>query len=892
MTLRLPSAANPQTRQRVLDRRLEAIYDCYLQLKDINRELRWSDLPVGSFKSLKALLRECLQSSEPTEKHINLASSVAAEEEHIKSVDLQTSSGAGSVEEEAHDRNFETCIGTSSGTKSLSVTNFSSAINASRLRREFGRFGGITDCRIIYKSKLGYSEAVAYIEFANSKDAAKAKDELNHSVLDGYLLNVAFDAPRNKVDQISLSAEEQPRTLGTDQASRRYAVPPAPRGGWPEELEIELPCSYHQTPLEQIFPNGSPELATFEQVRKQLRGVQISDADDWELHGSNLEEPVSEKPCTANKLNSKTIRMFRRFDTDSITDRSYQNAYRFVGEDAADVQALITSLEIEIGKLHPSEPNFASRWRTLSDQYDLACDRYVKITDARPDTQWTVPKFGKADITNMQFETSPSGVSDMHWAFNRMDGIMGGHVGANNPFLAGLTEALSNLKYGDNDWANESSTSSPKQQREAAKEANSPAKDVTNTSAQWTTDEDEELIFFRASWPSEPWATIAEELGKTRRECEERHKVIEAERALAKVTKEQRAKLAKQDVTGTMESERPVSKHAKKKLSKKEKKELKQKPKFYMDKDYPSLGSMDDKLVKSPSPHSDILGDRYPKFPVGRSDWVCQHRDVAAKEEVSDCWASTAAGGDAPAVGWGPDPNAAVSEERVDSWGAADSPAQSYPIGDGWNCPEECVQPEQFRGEKATPEPTTPASKPYTVTYWATVECDGQEAHIPIDSNDVTGSEKTVLDGPAKTVWKWAQEKGLCDKISLRDAFDLAKDMTMAREEVQGAQEKEENWQGPTGYTSHTVSSSAPPRPSRSRPSPLSRAWGGRILRSPSPQAWRRRASRSPSPQPWRRCASPISMPSDDGGSGSAWSDHRPRFGPQMGMWRDYYNSG
>jgi len=28
-----------------------------------------------------------------------------------------------------------------------------------------------------------------------------------------------------------------------------------------------------------------------------------------------------------------------------------------------------------------------------------------------------------------------------------------------------------------------------------------------------------------------------------------------------------------------------------------------------------------------------------------------------------------------------------------------------------------------------------------------------------------------------KKIWKWAQEKGLSDKISLEDAFDLAKDM-------------------------------------------------------------------------------------------------------------------
>ncbi|KAH7071220.1 hypothetical protein BKA63DRAFT_517547 [Paraphoma chrysanthemicola] len=82
--------------------------------------------------------------------------------------------------------------------------------------------------------------------------------------------------------------------------------------------------------------------------------------------------------------------------------------------------------------------------------------------------------------------------------------------------------------------------------------------------------------------------------------------------------------------------------------------------------------------------------------------------------------------------------------------------------------------------EKSNTIPTnneTLALEPYTVTYWATVECGDHITHIPLDSNNVTGSEKMILDGPAKKVWKWVQDKGLVNSISLQDAYDLAKDI-------------------------------------------------------------------------------------------------------------------
>ena len=70
-------------------------------------------------------------------------------------------------------------------------------------------------------------------------------------------------------------------------------------------------------------------------------------------------------------------------------------------------------------------------------------------------------------------------------------------------------------------------------------------------------------------------------------------------------------------------------------------------------------------------------------------------------------------------------------------------------------------------------------STAYAVTYWVTIESGDTKFHIPVDSSNVSGSENAIIEGSTgmKKVWKWVQEKGLSDKVSLQDAFDLAKDM-------------------------------------------------------------------------------------------------------------------
>jgi hypothetical protein len=99
---------------------------------------------------------------------------------------------------------------------------------------------------------------------------------------------------------------------------------------------------------------------------------------------------------------------------------------------------------------------------------------------------------------------------------------------------------------------------------------------------------------------------------------------------------------------------------------------------------------------------------------------------------------------------------------------------------DGWG-PIRISSPEPFKSNDSPSEKkieqAAPAPIPYTVTYWATVECGDRTVHVPVDSSNIAGPEKDILDGPAQKVWQWAQEKGLTDKIGLQDAFDLAKGM-------------------------------------------------------------------------------------------------------------------
>lgn len=365
----------------------------------------------------------------------------------------------------------------------------------------------------------------------------------------------------------------------------------------------------------------------------------------------------------------------------------------------------------------------------------------------------------------------------------------------------------------------------------------SSTKDVTIKSAPRTTDQDEELNNFRASRPCEPWATIAEKTGRTRHECKERSKTIEVEHALSKLTKKQKKKLAEQNVNTINEPEQTSFVHAKKKHNKHERQALRRqrnKQKFNLGKKSALANSVIDRPARPTSSGNDIWNDPFhtPNCPVG----CCHEADRAGNGDVLENMGASVEVGDVGAGGWGVGDNCAegwgdadATEELSDTWGASNSPRDT--AEPAWDTDPLVYVAEDFRsGDYTSPEPAAPGLKPYTVTYWATVECDGQKAHIPIDSSNVSGSEKTILDGPAKTVWNWAQEKGLGDKISLQDAFDLAKDMAVGEEGNEGPQQEE-----PAGNPSYCSLPRSSPAPARwSMPSPQSLQPSGRRA-SPTP---------------------------------------------------------
>ena len=77
----------------------------------------------------------------------------------------------------------------------------------------------------------------------------------------------------------------------------------------------------------------------------------------------------------------------------------------------------------------------------------------------------------------------------------------------------------------------------------------------------------------------------------------------------------------------------------------------------------------------------------------------------------------------------------------------------------------------------AVPKPEPAPYKPFRVTYWANVESDSSLLRVPIDGKYVYGPEKTIATHDLPKVWKWVHDKGLGDKVSLQDAFDLARSM-------------------------------------------------------------------------------------------------------------------
>jgi hypothetical protein len=165
---------------------------------------------------------------------------------------------------------------------------------------------------------------------------------------------------------------------------------------------------------------------------------------------------------------------------------------------------------------------------------------------------------------------------------------------------------------------------------------------------------------------------------------------------------------------------------------------------------------------------------------------------------VENCW-------DTGGFSWGniqpwgdlPDPAAVCVPEHFSGPSERFSSVREVPATTGWKCSDNTSGGfdalfTNGGNNPTSPAPSKPASKTYTVTYWATVESGDKTVHIPIDSNNISGPKKIILDGPAKKVWKWIQDRGLGDQVGLQDAFDLAKQIQDDDKDTVGVPEEDE----------------------------------------------------------------------------------------------------
>jgi hypothetical protein len=276
------------------------------------------------------------------------------------------------------------------------------------------------------------------------------------------------------------------------------------------------------------------------------------------------------------------------------------------------------------------------------------------------------------------------------------------------------------------------------------------------------------------------WARIADDIGLPTYMikdpacvCEVRFELLKSEQQERKLTKKEKKQLPKQKKQPKEVKQTNAKKQPKQKKQQKEKKEVEEKQ--YIE---AHSGDVADTATHDTWSSSDAKDTVFEFDPpdMPKSFWHngnsaragkdCWEGSVNADEKLSkgsvgnDIFACTKQGHahECWMAGY------CVQKGNFDIWGQSPKSRQSSPAPSG-------------RAFSTTSKPAEPVPNNYTVTYWANVECDDQTIHIPINDNNISGPEKTILNGPAKKVWKWIQEKGLGGKVGLQDAFDLAQDL-------------------------------------------------------------------------------------------------------------------
>lgn len=276
---------------------------------------------------------------------------------------------------------------------------------------------------------------------------------------------------------------------------------------------------------------------------------------------------------------------------------------------------------------------------------------------------------------------------------------------------------------------------------------------VTDSDSQWTTEKDEVLLNLRATPGRKSWSKIDKKLGMPVDLCKMRWKTLKNKKK-------------------ALESTQNV----------KVKKCLKKAEAALVQACIPDKGGFDSYIRHL----NELIPEKELNVEVKSGGDLWGHRG----EEAASC------GDSGWGFGGGSQKATNASPDADDLYGSFDPPTM---FSDPNNYPS------------PVSKPIASASKTYTVTYWATVESGDQTVHIPIDSDNISGPEKTILTGPAKKVWKWIQEKGLGDKVGLQNAFDLAKDMQDIFEDAAVKSEEEDRG----SYGSRALSTCwSPPHPS------------------------------------------------------------------------------
>ncbi|EME87730.1 uncharacterized protein MYCFIDRAFT_120538, partial [Pseudocercospora fijiensis CIRAD86] len=81
--------------------------------------------------------------------------------------------------------------------KIIYIGNLFFEVTAPQLEAEFGRFGEVTNSRIVTDTN-GRSKGFGFIEFANRDDADRAIRELDQKVFEGRRMSVQYHVPRER----------------------------------------------------------------------------------------------------------------------------------------------------------------------------------------------------------------------------------------------------------------------------------------------------------------------------------------------------------------------------------------------------------------------------------------------------------------------------------------------------------------------------------------------------------------------------------------------------------------------------------------------------------------------------------------------------------------------